>query len=72
MRSGQHEGQNLALQIDARHKYGVATKLICTDKASGAKHQRPGLDAYLKEVGDGDNLTAVCCGAPGDFSANSA
>ena len=50
------EGQDLALQIDALHKYGVAKELIFTDKASGAKHQRPGLDACLKELGDGDIL----------------
>ena len=50
------DGQNLSLQIDALHKYGVAKELIFTDKASGAKHQRPGLDACLKELGDGDIL----------------
>ncbi len=50
------DGQNLALQIDALHKYGVAKELIFTDKASGAKHQRPGLDACLKELGEGDIL----------------
>ncbi len=50
------EGQDLALQIDALQKYGVAKELIFTDKASGAKHQRPGLDACLKELGDGDVL----------------
>lgn len=49
-------GQNLSLQIDALHKYGVAKELIFTDKASGAKHQRPGLDACLKELRDGDVL----------------
>jgi len=50
------DGQNLSLQIDALHKYGVAKELIFTDKASGAKHQRPGLDACLKELRDGDVL----------------
>ena len=50
------EGQDLALQIDALQKYGVAKELIFTDKASGAKHQRPGLDACLKELRDGDVL----------------
>ncbi len=50
------DGQNLSLQIDALHRYGVAKELIFTDKASGANHQRPGLDACLKELGDGDIL----------------
>lgn len=50
------EGQDLAMQIDALQKYGVAKELIFIDKASGAKHQRPGLDACLKELGDGDVL----------------
>ena len=38
------------------HKSGVAKELVFTDKASGAKHQRPGLDACLKELRDGDVL----------------
>ena len=47
------QDQDLALQIDALLKYGVAKELIFTDKASGAKHQRPGLDACLAQLHDG-------------------
>lgn len=50
------QDQDLALQIDALLKYGVAKELIFTDKASGAKHQRPGLDACLAQLHDGDVL----------------
>src|SRR5258707_8644899 len=50
------QDQDLALQIDALLKYGVAEDLIFTDKASGAKHQRPGLDACLAQLRDGDVL----------------
>lgn len=50
------QDQDLALQIDALLKYGVAKDLIFTDKASGAKHQRPGLDACLAQLRDGDVL----------------
>ena len=32
------QDQDLALQIDALLKYGVAKELIFTDKASGATH----------------------------------
>jgi len=48
--------QDLALQIDALLKFGVAKDLIFTDKASGAKHQRPGLDACLEQLCPGDVL----------------
>jgi len=50
------QDQDLALQIDALLKYGVAKELIFTDKASGAKHQRPGLDTCLAQLRDGDVL----------------
>ena len=43
-------GQDLSLQFDALQKHGVAKELIFTDKASGAKHERPGLDACLREL----------------------
>ena len=35
------QDQDLALQINALLKNGVANELIFTDKASGAKHERP-------------------------------
>jgi DNA invertase Pin-like site-specific DNA recombinase len=50
------EGQDLALQIDALRNHGVANGLIFTDKASGAKYDRPGLDACFAELRSGDIL----------------
>jgi predicted site-specific integrase-resolvase len=50
------QDQDLALQIDALLKCGVAKDLIFTDKASGATHQRPGLDTCLAKLRDGDVL----------------
>jgi len=50
------QDQDLALQIDALIRCGVAKELIFTDKASGAKHQRPGLDTCLAQLHDGDIL----------------
>jgi DNA invertase Pin-like site-specific DNA recombinase len=49
-------GQDLSLQLDALQKQGVPKELIFTDKASGAKHERPGLDACLQELRRGDVL----------------
>ena len=48
--------QDLALQLDALLKHGVMDKLIFTDKISGAKVDRPGLDACLQELRSGDVL----------------
>jgi DNA invertase Pin-like site-specific DNA recombinase len=50
------DGQDLALQIDALRNHGVAKELIFTDKASGAKYDRPGLDAGFRELRSGDIL----------------
>src|SRR5476651_1541806 len=50
------QDQDLALQIDALLKYGVAKELIFTDRASGATHQRPGLETCLAQLRDGDVL----------------
>src|SRR6476620_5874508 len=50
------QDQNLTLQIDALLRAGVSKDLIFTDKASGAKHQRPGLDACLEQLCAGDVL----------------
>ena len=49
-------GQDLSLQLDALQKQGVPKELIFTDKVSGAKHERPGLDACLRELKHGDVL----------------
>ncbi|MCA8999492.1 MAG: recombinase family protein [Planctomycetaceae bacterium] len=48
--------QELRSQVDALQKCGVPRDLIFTDKISGAKDSRPGLDACLKELRDGDVL----------------
>jgi hypothetical protein len=50
------QDQDLALQIDALRKHGIAKELIFTDKASGATHERPGLDACFGELRNGDVL----------------
>jgi len=50
------QDQDLALQIDALLKFGVAKELIFTDKASGATHQRPGLETCLSKLQEGDVL----------------
>jgi DNA invertase Pin-like site-specific DNA recombinase len=50
------EGQELALQLDALRNHGVANDLIFTDKASGSKRDRPGLDACFRELRSGDIL----------------
>ncbi len=48
--------QDLGLQLDALEKYGVERKLIFTDKASGASHDRAGLDACFKQRRSGEVL----------------
>jgi len=48
--------QDLALQIDALRKHGVAKELLFTDKACGASHDRPGLDSCFHELRSGDVL----------------
>lgn len=48
--------QELALQIDALQKAGCTRKNIFSDKSSGAKATRPGLDACLRELKQGDTL----------------
>lgn len=42
--------QNLEMQMEALRKYGVEDRLIFTDKISGAKKKRPGLDKALMAV----------------------
>jgi DNA invertase Pin-like site-specific DNA recombinase len=48
--------QELALQLDALRKAGAADDLLFTDKASGARTDRPGLDACLRELQSDDVL----------------
>lgn len=48
--------QELNLQLDALQKDGCEDAHIFTDKISGAKAQRPGLDACLAKLQSGDTL----------------
>ncbi len=48
--------QSLDLQRDALVAAGVGTNQIYSDRASGKKDQRPGLEACLKALREGDGL----------------
>jgi len=48
--------QELQLQLDELKAAGCKKQLIFTDQASGSKAERPGLNACLKELKDGDTL----------------
>ena len=48
--------QNLDLQIDALKAAGCDPRRIFTDKQSGAKWDRRGLDAALSHLREGDTL----------------
>jgi DNA invertase Pin-like site-specific DNA recombinase len=48
--------QNLDLQQDALKKAGVSSKNIYTDKITGTKSERPGFDAALSHLREGDTL----------------
>lgn len=50
------DDQEFNLQIDSLLKAGCNKKLIYTDKISGAKSSRPGLDACLENLESGDTL----------------
>ena len=50
------DAQNLDLQHDALTAAGVAKEFIYEDRASGKKDSRPGLDACLKALRQGDTL----------------
>ena len=48
--------QDLCLQLDALRKAGVTKANLFTDKISGSKSSRPGLDACLQHLKPGDTL----------------
>src|SRR5919109_709204 len=48
--------QHLDLQRDALRKAGVAAKDIYTDKVTGVKAERPGLQAALTHLREGDTF----------------
>jgi DNA invertase Pin-like site-specific DNA recombinase len=48
--------QNLDLQRDALRNAGVSAKHIFTDTITGTKQERPGLEAALSHLRDGDTL----------------
>ena len=50
------DDQDLALQLDALEQAGCAEPHLFTDKISGAKTERPGLDACLAKLQSGDTL----------------
>ena len=50
------DAQNLDLQHDALTAAGVDKQFIYEDRASGRKDSRPGLDACLKALREGDTL----------------
>lgn len=51
--------QNLERQIDALISAGIASADIFSDKISGARQSRPGLDDLLSRVREGDTITVV-------------
>jgi len=48
--------QNLDLQRDALQKAGVSPKNLYTDKITGTKQERPGLEAALSHLREGDTF----------------
>ncbi len=50
------DDQELDLQIDSLKNAGCTDEFIFTDKISGAKSSRPGLDSCLKSLKSGDTL----------------
>jgi DNA invertase Pin-like site-specific DNA recombinase len=50
------DAQNLDLQYDALAEDGVAKEAIYADRASGKEDSRPGLEACLKALREGDTL----------------
>jgi DNA invertase Pin-like site-specific DNA recombinase len=50
------DDQDLTLQIDSLTSLGINRDVIFTDKKSGAKTDRPGLDACITKLQLGDTL----------------
>lgn len=50
------DDQDLSLQIDALLRFGIGSEDIFTDKLSGSKEDRPGLNACLESLRPGDTL----------------
>jgi DNA invertase Pin-like site-specific DNA recombinase len=50
------DDQDLTLQIDSLISLGINREMIFTDKTSGAKTDRPGLDACIAKLQLGDTL----------------
>jgi DNA invertase Pin-like site-specific DNA recombinase len=48
--------QNLDLQRDSLQKAGVSPKNLYTDKITGTKQERPGLEAALSHLREGDTF----------------
>ena len=48
--------QDLCLQLDALSQAGCSSSLTFSDKISGSKSDRPGLNLCLKELKEGDTL----------------
>jgi DNA invertase Pin-like site-specific DNA recombinase len=48
--------QNLDLQRDALRNAGVSAKTLYTDKITGTKQERPGLEVALSHLREGDSL----------------
>ncbi len=48
--------QNLDMQLDSLETFGVDSKNIFTDKASGAKEERKGLQEMLMKLREGDTV----------------
>jgi len=50
------DDQDLTLQLDALKKAGCRSEFVFTDKVSGVRAKRPGLDACLQQLQRGDTL----------------
>ena len=50
------KGQKVNLQVDAARKFGIPTKHIHIERASGARHARPVLKRLLSKLRRGDTL----------------